>query len=115
MLTKVLNRVAQVIKDQVTPIQTYFGHGTHIILLQQLQAECDTILADLLRRFIADRSLVSMTATIKAQRDAQRRTARQPQSSPTNAVAPLPDSLDPPKLDALLEEICISHTHHSLC
>ena len=109
LLTSQLDHVAHTLKQQLQPIQQYFGPGSHIRLLQELQGECDVDMAPLLRQFVTDKKVSQMAQQVRTAQQrmaAQRKAGGAAQSSTTGKAAPSDATdVDVRVLDSLLSEI----------
>ena len=65
LLTSQLDHIAFTLKQQLQPVQLYFGPGTQLRLLQEVQAECDVEMAPLLRQFVVDKKVAQMVQQVR--------------------------------------------------
>lgn len=102
LIAKVFDTVATTISKHVRTVQEHFCPGAHARLLQEIQAEMDNQLTDILKRFIKDQKLAIISKHVKT---LQTNANQQKKGGKEQLQDQKMDFLDPLSLDNLLEEI----------
>lgn len=93
LLTGILDNVGETIQRHLKAVQEIFCPGAHLRLLQDMRAEVDDQLSELLRRFVQAKDLLRLVKVLKNNR-AERKEGVEGE-----------EQLQPANLDAVLEEI----------
>ncbi len=68
LTTKIIERTAAVLATHSTTIQTEFGPGTQLRLVQELQTECSQQLEPIIKRFCIEHKILQRVSVVKNQK-----------------------------------------------
>ena len=110
VLTKLFENIAHIIDQHQSAVETHYGPGKMIRVIERLQEECDKQSRIVLNTFYDERQIQRKVSDIQMYNDIPKRSSGSQRSGQSREVDNIPD---PRELDAVLSELAVisARTH----